>query len=296
MRAVADLVKNPLVCIHNLEKWPKTLLQNLTSNCTVKEDFITIQEEESLLKEIEPHMKRLRYEKSHWDDVCEVMRAVADLVKNPLVCIHNLEKWPKTLLQNLTSNCTVKEDFITIQEEESLLKEIEPHMKRLRYEKSHWDDAIYLYREREQRRWNKENELILKRIMDISFPPDAAHLGYIHILDLHKDGCIKPHIDSIRYCGDVISGVSLMSDSVMRLRHKDEKDVLIADLFLKRRSLYKLTGIGRYEFTHEILGENDSNFEGEHVNRDRRISVICRDMPIKSGQEKLEMKPLMEIE
>lgn len=33
------------------------------------EDFISKEEEESLLSEIEPYMKKLRYEYDHWDDV-----------------------------------------------------------------------------------------------------------------------------------------------------------------------------------------------------------------------------------
>lgn len=33
------------------------------------ESFITSTEEESLLKEVEPYLKRLRYEFDHWDDV-----------------------------------------------------------------------------------------------------------------------------------------------------------------------------------------------------------------------------------
>lgn len=42
----------------------------------------------------------------------------------------------------------------------------------------------------------------------------------VHILDLHAEGHIRPHIDNERYCGDVISGVSLLSPSVMQLVHK----------------------------------------------------------------------------
>lgn len=41
----------------------------LLETCVVKPDFITEAEEQQLLQEVEPHMKRLRYEKSHWDDV-----------------------------------------------------------------------------------------------------------------------------------------------------------------------------------------------------------------------------------
>uniref|UniRef100_A0A914XY32 Uncharacterized protein n=1 Tax=Panagrolaimus superbus TaxID=310955 RepID=A0A914XY32_9BILA len=181
---------------------------------------------------------------------------------NKLILFHNTPKWPTNILKDITQNCTVISDFITENEEAEILKEIEPHMKRLKYEKSHWDDAIYLYREREQRKWSEKNTKTFSRIA--------------------------------KYCGDTISGVSLLSDSVMRLRHKDEKEIYIVDLWLKRRSLYKLTGIGRYDFTHEILAKEDSKFNGVEVPKDRRISVICRDMPQKEKAPKeLEYKPLV---
>uniref|UniRef100_A0A914RJ37 Alpha-ketoglutarate-dependent dioxygenase AlkB-like domain-containing protein n=1 Tax=Parascaris equorum TaxID=6256 RepID=A0A914RJ37_PAREQ len=63
---------------------------------------------------------------------------------------------------------------------------------------SHSCSAIHLFREREQRRWSEENESIIQRVRDKSFKKGDAHLSYVHILDLHKDGVIKPHIDSIR--------------------------------------------------------------------------------------------------
>jgi alkylated DNA repair protein alkB family protein 7 len=101
----------------------------------------------------------------------------------------------------------------------------------------------------------------------------------VHILDLHKNGYIKPHIDSTRYCGDTISGLSLLSDSVMRLRKKNERMELIVDLLLLRRSLYRLVGIARHDFKHEILAENESRFKEVQVPRERRVSVIIRELP-----------------
>ncbi|CAJ0586677.1 unnamed protein product, partial [Mesorhabditis spiculigera] len=210
--------------------------------------------------------------------------ALAQGSLSSLLHFHNAEKWPKYMKELIDKNVTVTRDFITPDEESELLREIEPHMKRLRYEKSHWDDAIHLYREREQRKWSPQNENVIRRIRESSFPADTQHLTYVHILDLHKDGVIKPHIDSIRYCGDVITGVSLLSDCVMRLRHKDDKSVKVVDLLLERRSLYRLGDLGRYDFTHEILEEEDSEFNGVKVPRDRRISLICRDLP-KPGNE-----------
>ena len=41
----------------------------LVANFGVYQDFITEQEEQSLFDEVEPYLKRLRYEISHWDDV-----------------------------------------------------------------------------------------------------------------------------------------------------------------------------------------------------------------------------------
>jgi len=35
----------------------------------------------------------------------------------------------------------------------------------------------------------------------------------------------------------------------------------------------------RYKFTHEILPEEESVFNGEIIPKDRRISVICRNEP-----------------
>jgi DNA-binding transcriptional regulator GbsR (MarR family) len=62
------------------------------------------------------------------------------------VLIFNEAKWSPEILEAARQSCSVCENFITEEEERNLLDEIEPHMKRLKYEKDHWDDAIYLYR------------------------------------------------------------------------------------------------------------------------------------------------------
>ncbi|WKX96779.1 hypothetical protein Q1695_012879 [Nippostrongylus brasiliensis] len=196
-----------------------------------------------------------------------------------LVHFHNAASWPNQLKAAITASCRVTPAFVTEAEESELLKEVEPHMKRLRYEKNHWDDAIHLFREREHRKWSAPNENVIQRIRDASFPPGTHHLTYVHILDLHEDGVIRPHIDSVRYCGDVITGVCLLSDAVMRLRHKDRKDELIVDMLLPRRCLYRMGEEGRYDFTHEVLSNDESFFDGKKVPKTRRISIICRDIP-----------------
>ena len=45
------------------------VLKDMQSDMLVVEDFLTEAEEVQLLEEIEPYMKKLRYEFDHWDDV-----------------------------------------------------------------------------------------------------------------------------------------------------------------------------------------------------------------------------------
>lgn len=64
----------------------------------------------------------------------------------------------------------------------------------------------------------------------------------------------------------------------MRLVLDLNKD-LYADVLLQRRSLYVMKGTARFDYTHEILKNEESVFKGKKVPKDRRISVICRNEP-----------------
>ncbi|KAL5016237.1 hypothetical protein ScPMuIL_005826 [Solemya velum] len=179
--------------------------------------------------------------------------------------------------QVLLDSMTVIHDFLSETEEQSLLDEIEPYMQRLHYENDHWDDAIVGYRETERKHWRKENKVILQRLKDKAFSSGSTSLlQHVHILDLEKNGYIKAHVDAVRFCGNTIAGVSLLSSCVMRLVNTENKEKY-GDILLNRRSLYIMRDAARYNFTHEVLKESESVFRGEIVPRDRRISVICRN-------------------
>ncbi|GIY50993.1 alpha-ketoglutarate-dependent dioxygenase alkB homolog 7, mitochondrial, partial [Caerostris extrusa] len=92
----------------------------------------------------------------------------------------------------------VYENFISESEEKSLLTEIEPIFKRRRYQFDHWDGAIEGYRETEKEVWNEENSKIIQRLCQLSFPSDCGPMKHVHVLDLSKNGYIKPHIDSVK--------------------------------------------------------------------------------------------------
>ncbi|XP_068082096.1 alpha-ketoglutarate-dependent dioxygenase alkB homolog 7, mitochondrial-like, partial [Anabrus simplex] len=170
------------------------------------------------------------------------------------------------------------EDFLSNNEEESLLQELDPYMKKLRYECDHWDDAIHKFRETERLNWNERNTLILKRVRNIAFSPGTSQLQHVHVLDLAEEGYVKPHIDSVRFCGNTIAGLSLLTDCVMRFIHNEQKEICV-DVLLKRKSLYIMKDFARYNFTHEILPNVCSRFRDQVIHKGRRLSIICRNEP-----------------
>ncbi|XP_007562948.1 alpha-ketoglutarate-dependent dioxygenase alkB homolog 7, mitochondrial [Poecilia formosa] len=182
------------------------------------------------------------------------------------------------LVQTVGSQVEVRPGFITEEEEAVLLQELEPELRKKRYEFDHWDDAIHGYRETERLRWAPPCEEILNRVRSVAFPRGSPLLGPVHVLDLDKAGYIKPHVDSVKFCGSTIAGLSLLSDSIMRLVKENEPSEWL-DLLLTRRSLYILRDQARYDFTHEVLKDEESVFNGHRVPRQRRISVICRNLP-----------------
>ncbi|KAH8419562.1 hypothetical protein KR222_006118 [Zaprionus bogoriensis] len=255
-------------------------------------------------------------------------RAVAAKHNNNLTCYHGV--WPAAEQRDFEQHMRIIPDFISEAEEQQLHEEIEPYMSRLRYEFDHWDDvstiyssmasallttncfglalqAIHGFRETERRKWYPQNREILDRVRQVAF--DGAIMPYVHILDLAAEGVIKPHVDSTRHCGNTISGMSLLSDSVMRLvrtdaekykqdkageandsaesaddayRHRPEAKLennFYADLLLPRRSLYIMSHTARYNFTHEILDNAHSRFLEQPIKKTRRISIICRNEP-----------------
>ncbi|XP_036945864.1 alpha-ketoglutarate-dependent dioxygenase alkB homolog 7, mitochondrial [Acanthopagrus latus] len=184
----------------------------------------------------------------------------------------------REVVQRLGSKVEVRTAFISEEEEGALLRELEPGLKKKRYEFDHWDDAIHGYRETERLSWGAACEEVLNRVRSAAFPEGSPLLGPVHILDLDKTGYIKPHIDSVKFCGSTIAGLSLLSDSIMRLVKEGAADEWL-DLLLPRHSLYILRDEARYNFTHEILKDEESVFNGKKVPRLRRISVICRNLP-----------------
>nr|XP_023396488.1 alpha-ketoglutarate-dependent dioxygenase alkB homolog 7, mitochondrial-like [Loxodonta africana] len=142
--------------------------------------------------------------------------------------------------------------------------------------------AIHGFRETEKPCWSEASRAILQRLREAAFDPGQAHLPRVHVLDLEPRGYIKPHVDSVKFCGATIAGLSLLSPSVMRLVHTQEPADWL-ELLLEPGSLYILRGSARYDFSHEILQDEDSFFGERRIPRARRISEICGSAPEDMG-------------
>ncbi|XP_053440022.1 alpha-ketoglutarate-dependent dioxygenase alkB homolog 7, mitochondrial [Nycticebus coucang] len=182
------------------------------------------------------------------------------------------------VLNRLRDAAVVRPGFLSAAEEETLSRELEPELRRRRYEYDHWDAAIHGFRETEKSHWSEASWAILQRVEAAAFGPGQTLLSSVHVLDLEPRGYIKPHVDSIKFCGNTIAGLSLLSSSVMRLVHTQEPGDWL-ELLLEPGSLYILRDSARYDFSHEILQDEESFFGERWIPRRRRISVICRSLP-----------------
>lgn len=231
----------------------------------------------------------------------------------------------RTLLGSPHAVCIIPE-VITPAQEKTLVRELEPVLKRRRYERDHWDQVIVGFKEVERPFWSDpENEAtvanIRRRIQALvrdnatAMPAEEADLPWLppHVIDLAADGFITPHVDSIKFSGGLVCGLSLLSPAVMTLTPESDLDTdddggpgpaggaalppgegkeesSVARLFLPPRSLYVLSGNARYHFAHSIEGdlsgvddaagieqEAKEVFGAEQFARERRISVIFRD-------------------
>ncbi|KRX76525.1 Elongation factor Tu GTP-binding domain-containing protein 1 [Trichinella sp. T6] len=168
---------------------------------------------------------------------------------------HDLLQWTDEYQSNIRDNLLFLPNFINEHEEQLLIDEVQRRLKTMRYEYAHWDDAIVNYREIEKSTWENENAKIIEKIRRTAFTADANHQERVHVLDLEKTGWIKPHVDSIRYCGDVVAGLCLLSDAVMRFRNVKNSNQIV-DLLVERRGLYIMRRMdvrNRREFVKQIL-------------------------------------------
>ncbi|XP_030825531.1 alpha-ketoglutarate-dependent dioxygenase alkB homolog 7, mitochondrial [Camarhynchus parvulus] len=140
----------------------------------------------------------------------------------------------------------VRARFVSEEEAAELLREVEPALRRGRYQRDHWDRAITGYRETERDLGGVLGGALLARVAPW-FPPQAPPRARAHVLDLEPGGAVGAHVDSTKFWGPL--------------------------------ELSMLRGAARFEFTHEILPDPESFFGGLRVPRGRRVALIFRNDP-----------------
>lgn len=214
---------------------------------------------------------------------------------------------------NYDNSAVVYPDFLSEEEGQSLVEEVSKRLKRRRFEEGHWDSVISKYREIELA---TPHEMGSKSTIAIEDAPQYAqtiqrtrgllksyvspqlrnHMTWLpcHAIDLSKNGRLDAHVDSVKFSGGIVAGISLLSDSIMRLRPAkgewtdDSSDESLGghvDLYLPKLSLYCLHGMSRFHYSHELL-PSDSVFQlnskNVQVTRGRRLSIIFRDALVHS--------------
>ena len=228
----------------------------------------------------------------------------------------------------------VIEDVVTAAQAHTLVQELEPVLQRRRYERNHWDQVIIGYKEVERPFWDDATnqatiDSVRRHIEELVCSGETAARGLpassqaksetiewlpTHVIDLAADGHITPHVDSIKFSGELVCGLSLLSPAIMTLTFDAEaaaadtpppgtvegvgaaeggegndEDAQVK-LLLPPRSLYVLSGNARYHFAHSIeksVEEDDNsgvraarNVFGPSFQRERRISLIFRDTKV----------------
>lgn len=114
---------------------------------------------------------------------------ISFVLEKPLVPLMEFHgNWPDDVKRKFLSDMTVIENFVSPDEEADILKEVEPYLKRMRYEVDHWDDAIQGFRETERKSWYPQNKEIISRVLSTAFPETSKTLPHIHVLDLEATG------------------------------------------------------------------------------------------------------------
>lgn len=87
---------------------------------------------------------------------------------------------------------------------------------------------------------------------------------------------ISAHVDCVPCFGNAIVSVSLLSGCEMIFRELRGQQT--RTLFLDPRSAIRLSGVGRYDWTHEIPARKSDVVDGVKQSRGRRISLTFRNV------------------
>lgn len=152
-------------------------------------------------------------------------------------------------------------DFISENQESDIVYMIEKDHRDIEFGKENGlRSGIYRYGER-----SKHPDRLVSEIIPIYLKFDIGHpYNSVTINEYDQGDIIDWHIDKPKL-GEIITILSLLSDSTLQFREKKNKSNVV-NYILPRRSLFNLSGNLRYNFEHYLKAEN------------KRYSIIYRNI------------------
>jgi len=184
-------------------------------------------------------------------------------------------------------------NFISDAEHDSLLKDANSFLAKKPFLNDHFDGVITGYREglMNLSKEGPQNDNLVelsklsKRVYS-HFPKTSSPLmPSVHFIELQKNGSIGKHVDSIKFSGSVVAGISLQSDCVMHLYPvnigsdggENIHSFPLVDVYIPKKSLYIMSDEARYHWAHSIPS-GEPTFLTKSVPRERRVSMIFRNV------------------
>lgn len=129
----------------------------------------------------------------------------------------------------------------------------------------------YDYKSRNITQKGEEIPEIFKPLFDYILTHSDETFNQIIVNNYEPSQGISAHTDVKDY-GKVIACFSIGSGAVMRFTSEN----LSYDLYVKKNSIYIMSGDSRYNWKHEMVSRKSDVVDGKKIQRGRRISITLR--------------------
>ncbi|RKP18753.1 alkylated DNA repair protein [Rozella allomycis CSF55] len=118
-------------------------------------------------------------------------------------------------------------------------------------------------------------DTMFPRMKEYGLPLSSEPFNMVIVNEYLPGQGIMPHVDAPIF-GKCIASLSLLSPCVMKFERVDKLDDF--RIMLEPRSLIVMQGDARYIYKHSISKNLQENFNGETIERKRRISLTFRSL------------------
>lgn len=173
------------------------------------------------------------------------------------------------------------------------MREIDQRWQGLKYQPDARDGRIKNCREQEFTQFQHEvNRDVVRRIDEemkgfLAGGDKLQILNSLHVLDLHESGKIDAHIDSEKFTGPALASLSLIAGGTLKFReyqrracpiHCCSRNRFVVDIELAPGTLYIMSGMMRYEYTHELV-----NVTGRRLSILRKLDPAVQEARVPQG-------------